>query len=34
VPQADSNEIIMRNKRSLPVSRAKKAELMQVIAKL
>lgn len=34
IVRTDGGEIVMRNKRSLPVSRAKKAELMQVIAKL
>ena len=32
--RTDGGEIVMRNQRSLPVSRAKKAELMQLIAKL
>lgn len=34
IVRTDGGEIVMRNKRSLPVSRSKKAELMQVIAKL
>ncbi|MDZ4681540.1 MAG: LytTR family DNA-binding domain-containing protein [Saprospiraceae bacterium] len=34
IVRTDGGEIVMRNKRSLPVSRTKKAELMQVIAKL
>lgn len=34
IVRADGGEIVMRNNRSLPVSRSKKATLMQVIAKL